>query len=245
MYQNPSTDHGGRSSDGSYAVSFHGPQQEMGCLDVFFSVHHRRGGFLGKIVQQGDDRLPAVPVTGDLLLEIIQPRSRIVLFSGLVPGKEDLSQQRSGKPLAGKITPLELVGRLQAGLVGRTAAEKSPVIANAEAPGELLIDAVAVFPVGRDLDALDVKTLLRQEALPNTALQTVWDEKIGGDPDGTGNHVCQRRRLPGPADPPELALDVDVLNGAVGRYDPQGCCVGRQLVVRVAEIRKNQGHFPD
>ena len=73
---------------------------------------------MGKIVQQGDDRLPAVPVTGDLLFEIIQSRARIILLGGLVHGKEDLSQQRSGKPLAGEITPLELVGRLQAGLVG-------------------------------------------------------------------------------------------------------------------------------
>ena len=96
--ENPSADHGGRSSDGSYAVSFHGPQQEMGRLNVLFPMHHRRGGLLGKIVQQGDDCLPAVPVMGDLLLEIIQPRARIILLGGLIHGKEDLSQQRSGKP---------------------------------------------------------------------------------------------------------------------------------------------------
>jgi hypothetical protein len=136
-------------------------------LDILFPVCHRRGWFLGKIVQQGDDRLPSVPVMGDLLLEIIQPRSRIILVGGLVHGKEDLAQQRSGKPLAGKIAPLELVGRLQAGLVGGAAADKAPVIANAEAPGKLLIDPVAIFSVGLDLDALDVKTLLRQEALPD------------------------------------------------------------------------------
>ncbi len=105
----------------------------MGRLDILFPVRHRRGGLLGKIVQQGDDRLPSVPVTGDLLLEIIQPRSRIILLGGLVHGKDDLSQQRSGEPLGGKIAPLELVGRLQADLVGGAAAEKAPVIANAEA----------------------------------------------------------------------------------------------------------------
>jgi hypothetical protein len=161
-----------RSSDGSYAVSFHGPQQEMGRLDILFPVRHRHGGLLGKIVQQGDNRLPSVPVMGDLLLEIIQTRPRIILLGSLVHGKEDLPQQRSGKPLAGEITPLELAGSLQAGLVGGAAAEKPPVIANAEAAGELLIDAVAVFPVGLDLDALEVKTLLRQEALPDAAVQT-------------------------------------------------------------------------
>jgi len=133
IHQNPSMCCGVRSSDGSYAVSFHGSQQEMGRFDILFPVHHRHGGLLGKIVQQGDDRLPSVPVTEDLLLEIIQPRSLIILFGGLVHGKEDLSQQRSGKPLTGKITPLELAGRLQAGLIGGAVAEKSPVIANAEA----------------------------------------------------------------------------------------------------------------
>ena len=143
MYQNPSTDHGGRGSDGSYAVSFHGAQEEMGRLDILFPVRHRHGGLLGKIVQQGNDCLAAVPVNGDLLFEIIQPRSRIILLGGLVHSKEDLSQQRSGKPFAGEITPLEFAGRLQAGLVGGAAADKVPVIANAEAPGELLIDTVA------------------------------------------------------------------------------------------------------
>jgi len=78
----------------------------MGRLNVLFPVSHRRGRFLGKIVQQGDDRLAAVPVMGDLLLEIIQPRVRIILLGGFVHGKEDLPQQRSGKPLAGEITAL-------------------------------------------------------------------------------------------------------------------------------------------
>ena len=88
---------------------------------------------MGKIVQQGDDCLPAVQVTGDLLLEIVQPRSRIILLGGFVHGKKDLSQQRTGKPFAGEIAPFELVGRLQAGLVGRAAPEKALVITNAEA----------------------------------------------------------------------------------------------------------------
>lgn len=94
----------------------------MGRLDILFPVRHRRGGLLGYIVQQSDDRLPSVPVIGDLLLEIIQPRARIIILGGLVHGKEDLSQQRSRhKPLAGKITPLELVGCLETGLVGSAA----------------------------------------------------------------------------------------------------------------------------
>ena len=96
IHQNPSMCCGVRSRDGSYAVSFHGPQKEMGRLDILFPVRHRHGGLLGKIVQQGDDRLPTVPVIGDLLFEIIQTRSRIILLGGFVHGKEDLSQQRSG-----------------------------------------------------------------------------------------------------------------------------------------------------
>ena len=91
--------------------------------------------------------------------------------------------------------------------------------------------------MGLDLDALDLKTLLRQEALPDTTVQTIGDDKIGGDPDGAGDHVCQRRRLPGPANPPKLALHIDDFDGAVGGDDTQGRRVGRQLVVRVAEIR--------
>jgi hypothetical protein len=43
-------------------------------------------------------RLATIPVAGDLLHEIIQPRARIILLGGLGHGKEDLSQQRSGKP---------------------------------------------------------------------------------------------------------------------------------------------------
>ena len=109
---------------------------------------------------------------GDFLFQIIQPRARIILFGGLVHGKEDLPQERSG-PFAGEIASLELAGRLQAGLVGGATAEKAPVIANAEAAGELLIDPVAVFPVGLDLDALDVKTLLRKETLPDVAVQAL------------------------------------------------------------------------
>jgi hypothetical protein len=68
------------------------------------------------------------------------------------------------------------------------------------------------------------------------AFQAVGDEKIGCYPDGALDHIRQRRRLPGPADPPEFPLHVDVLNGAVGCDDPQCCGIGSQLVVRVAEI---------
>jgi len=161
----------------------------MGCFDIFFPVLHRRRGFLQKIVQQGDDRLPAVPVIGNLLLEIIQPRARIIIVGGPLCGKEDLPQQRSGKPLAGEITSVELVGGLQAGLVGRTASNKVPVIANAEAAGKLLIDAVAVFAVGPHLHTLDVEALLRDEAFPDGSVQAVRHKKVRCDSDRALNHV--------------------------------------------------------
>ena len=53
---------------------------------------------MGRIVQQGDDRLATIPVVGNLLHEIIQPQARIILLSGLGHGGENLPQQRSGKP---------------------------------------------------------------------------------------------------------------------------------------------------
>lgn len=45
-----------------------------------------------------DDRLATIPVVGELLHEIIQPRERVILLGGLGHGKEDLSRQRSRKP---------------------------------------------------------------------------------------------------------------------------------------------------
>ena len=141
------------TSTPSYMVVLHGAGDEAGGGGVFAPVVDVDGG---EVAEDGGQRLALRPVVGELGAE---PREAVGDLAALrrAPDRvEGVADEAATERGVAQIAALELGGGLQAGPVRLGGVEQGAVVADAEAAGELLVDAGTEVAVAFDIEPLAV-----------------------------------------------------------------------------------------
>ena len=156
---------------------------------------------------------------------------------GLADGEEQLADERIAEAVLAQLLVLELDGRAQARLVGLAGLHQRFVVGQAEAAGHLLVHPAAVLAMLFHLHALQVEALLGAQRAPQTAIQALRHQVVHGHLHGADDHLLQLVHLALALLALQVVVHIDLLDAAVAGEHAQRRRIGRQLVVRVFEVR--------
>ena len=173
-------------------VVVHGAGDEAGG-GVFAPVV---GGEGGEVAEDGGQRLALRPVAGQLGTEPGEAVGCLAAFRRAPDGVEGMADEAAPERGVAQVAP-ELRGGLQAGPVRLAGVEEVAVVVDAEAAGELLVDAGAEVTAAFDVEPLEVELFFGGESAPQVSRQALGDEVVAcradGVADGLLNGDCVRR----------------------------------------------------
>ena len=155
------------------------------------------GGEGGEVAEDSGQRLALRPVAGQLGVEPGEAVGCLATLRRAPDSVEGMADEAAPELGVAEVAAAELRGSLQAGPVRPAGVEEVAVVADAEAAGELRVDAGAEVAAAFDVEPLEVELFLGGKSPPQVSLEVLGDEVIAcrtdGVADGLLNGDCVRR----------------------------------------------------
>ena len=167
-------------------VVVHGAGDEAGGGGVFAPVV---GGEGGEVAEDGGQGLALRPVAGQLGAEPGEAVGDLAALRRAPDSVEGMADEAAPERGVAEVAAAELRGGLQAGPVRLGGVEQVAVVVDAEAAGELLVDAGAEVAAAFDVEPLDVELFLGGESAPQVIRQALGDEVVACRADGVSDDL--------------------------------------------------------